>query len=70
LEQGIIAGLALDVLPNEKINSWSKEEQLLFDKLKSFPQTLFSPHVAGWTTESYVKINTVLINKIRTLFNA
>jgi D-3-phosphoglycerate dehydrogenase len=69
LEQGIISGLALDVLPNEKIHSWSKEEQMLFDKLKSHPHTLFSPHVAGWTFESYYKINAVLIEKIRTLFN-
>ena len=69
LQQGIISGLALDVLPNEKIKSWSKEEQLLFDQIKSYPNTLFSPHVAGWTTESYLKINTVLIEKIRTLFH-
>lgn len=69
LEQGIISGLALDVLPNEKIHSWSKDEQMLFDKLKSHPHTLFSPHVAGWTFESYYKINAVLIEKIRTLFN-
>ena len=69
LQQGIISGLALDVLPNEKIKSWSQEEQLLFDQIKSYPNTLFSPHVAGWTTESYLKINTVLIEKIRTLFH-
>lgn len=69
LEQGIISGLALDVLPNEKINAWSNEEQILFDQLKSYPNTLFSPHVAGWTAESYIKINTVLIEKIRTLFH-
>ena len=56
-------------LPNEKIKSWSQEEQVLFDQIKSYPNTLFSPHVAGWTTESYLKINTVLIEKIRTLFH-
>ena len=69
LEQGIISGLALDVLPNEKIKSWSQEEQILFEKLKSYPNTLFSPHVAGWTTESYIKINTVLLEKIKHLFS-
>ena len=69
LQEGIISGLALDVLPNEKIKSWSQEEQVLFDQIKSYPNTLFSPHVAGWTTESYLKINTVLIEKIRTLFH-
>jgi D-3-phosphoglycerate dehydrogenase len=69
LQEGIISGLALDVLPNEKIKSWSKEEQVLFGQIKSYPNTLFSPHVAGWTTESYLKINTVLIEKIITLFH-
>jgi len=69
LEQGIILGLALDVLPNEKIKAWTKEEQMVFDHLKSFPNTLFSPHVAGWTTESYIKINTVLLEKIKHLFS-
>jgi D-3-phosphoglycerate dehydrogenase len=69
LEQGIISGLALDVLPNEKINAWSKEEQILFEQLKSYPNTLFSPHVAGWTSESYIKINTVLLEKIKHLFS-
>lgn len=69
LKQGILTGLALDVLPNEKINIWSQEEQILFDQLKSYPNTLFSPHVAGWTTESYIKINSVLLEKIKHLFS-
>jgi len=69
LEQGILSGLALDVLPNEKITQWSLEEKILFDQLKSFPNTVFSPHVAGWTSESYIKINTVLLQKIKYLFN-
>ena len=69
LKQGILSGLALDVLPNEKINIWSQEEQILFDQLKSYPNTLFSPHVAGWTTESYIKINSVLLEKIKHLFS-
>jgi D-3-phosphoglycerate dehydrogenase len=69
LNQGIISGLALDVLPNEKITNWSIEERTLFDQIKSYPNTVFSPHVAGWTFESYIKINTVLLEKIRTLFH-
>jgi len=69
LDQGIISGLALDVLPNEKIAHWSMEEVQLFDRLKSYPNTLFSPHVAGWTDESYIKINTVLLEKIKNLFS-
>lgn len=69
LNRGIISGLALDVLPNEKIESWSTEEKALFHQLKSYPNTLFSPHVAGWSAESYIKINDVLLEKIKQIFN-
>lgn len=70
LEKGQIQGLILDVLPNEKINTWSEEDKALFNKISSFPATLFSPHVAGWTNESYRKINEVLLAKIKAFYTA
>ncbi len=60
-----LKGIALDVLPNEKLATWSPEEKALFEQISSHPTTLFSPHVAGWTKESYWKINDVLIEKIK-----
>ena len=68
MKSGQVKGLALDVLPNEKMSSWTSEEKALFDTLKSYPATVFSPHVAGWTTESYIKINLVLLEKIKAHF--
>ena len=68
MQTGKIKGLALDVLPNEKLTTWSEEEKDIFESLKSFPTTVFSPHVAGWTTESYSKINYVLLDKIKAHF--
>jgi D-3-phosphoglycerate dehydrogenase len=65
LSTGKLRGLALDVLPNEKLSTWSGVEKKLFDLIASHPSTLFSPHVAGWTTESYWKINDALIDKIK-----
>ena len=65
LSTGKLRGLALDVLPNEKLSTWSEGEKTLFDQIASHPATLFSPHVAGWTTESYWKINDALIDKIK-----
>ncbi|MEY4273367.1 MAG: hypothetical protein RL638_315 [Bacteroidota bacterium] len=65
LSTGKLRGLALDVLPNEKLSTWSDGEKTLFDQIASHPATLFSPHVAGWTTESYWKINDALIDKIK-----
>lgn len=65
LSTGKICGLALDVLPNEKLATWSPAEKALFERIASYPTTLFSPHIAGWTEESYWKINDALIEKIK-----
>lgn len=65
LSTGKLRGLALDVLPNEKLSTWSDVDKTLFDQIASHPSTLFSPHIAGWTTESYWKINEALIDKIK-----
>jgi len=64
LENGTLIGAALDVLENEKINKLSPEEQLEFDKLANNLQVMLSPHVAGWTFESYERINEVLVSKL------
>lgn len=69
LRSGKIKGLALDVLPNEKLSTWSPVEKELFTEISAHPATIFSPHVAGWTTESYVKINEVLLDKIKAHFS-
>jgi D-3-phosphoglycerate dehydrogenase len=68
LETGKLRGLALDVLPNEKLATWSPKEKALFEQIASHPATLFSPHVAGWTIESYWKINDALIEKIKSYY--
>jgi D-3-phosphoglycerate dehydrogenase len=68
LRTGLIKGLALDVLPNEKLSTWSPVEKELFAEIAAYPATIFSPHVAGWTTESYFKINEVLLEKIKVHF--
>ncbi|MEY4987247.1 MAG: hypothetical protein RL567_1026 [Bacteroidota bacterium] len=65
LSTGKLRGLALDVLPNEKLATWTPIEKALFEQIATHPTTLFSPHIAGWTTESYWKINDALIEKIK-----
>jgi D-3-phosphoglycerate dehydrogenase / 2-oxoglutarate reductase len=65
LDRGILRGAVLDVLENEKFNNYSYEQQNEFEKLASRTNVLFSPHIAGWTHQSYVKINEVLIEKIK-----
>lgn len=63
-ERGIIKGAVLDVLENEKFNSFTSAQRLAFEKLASRENVMFSPHVAGWTYQSYEKINKVLVDKI------
>jgi D-3-phosphoglycerate dehydrogenase len=68
LDQGILRGAVLDVLENEKFQKFSPEQKVEFEKLASRENVVFSPHVAGWTFESYIKINQVLVKKIRKAF--
>ncbi len=65
LRTGAVRGAALDVLDNEKPNSLSPAQQATFDFLKTSPNVVLTPHVGGWTFESYVRINEVLVEKIR-----
>jgi D-3-phosphoglycerate dehydrogenase len=68
LQTGKIKGLALDVLPNEQVAKWSDAEKARFTAIAAFPYSIFSPHVAGWTQESYWKINEVLLEKIKAFY--
>lgn len=65
LESGKLAGAGLDVLENEKLDRLSEAERVDFEQLASFPNVILTPHVAGWTFESYQKINEVLISKLQ-----
>ncbi|MEY5048995.1 MAG: hypothetical protein RLZZ175_2354 [Bacteroidota bacterium] len=59
-----ILGAALDVLENERLSTLSENQTKLFKQLASLPNVIMSPHVAGWSVESYRKISTVLAAKI------
>jgi D-3-phosphoglycerate dehydrogenase len=65
LENGKIKGAGLDVLENEKIKQLSDSQQIDFDYLTQSDRTILTPHIAGWTFESYVKINEVLFRQIK-----
>jgi D-3-phosphoglycerate dehydrogenase len=67
LEHGKVTGAALDVLENEKISELSGEEQAIFHSLKKYSNVIFTPHIAGWTFESHIKINVALVDKIKGL---
>ena len=61
LEQGRLIGAGLDVLPVERFPALSELDW--FTRLKSC-NVLLSPHVAGWSVESYYKLSRFLALKI------
>ncbi len=65
LKSGKVRGACLDVLENEKINTLNERQQLNFDFLRKNDNVILTPHIAGWSNESYVKINNVLKDKIK-----
>lgn len=62
IKQGKILGAGLDVLEVEKFPSLAEQEW--FDELKQSGKLLLTPHVAGWTFESYRKISEVMAEKL------
>ena len=67
LENGKIRGAALDVLENEKLATLTPLQQQSFNNLKARSNVIFTPHIAGWTYESHLKINVALVEKIKNL---
>lgn len=65
IESGKIRGACLDVLENEKIGKLSAGQQVTFDYLINSDRVVLTPHIGGWTHESYVRINEVLVEQIR-----
>lgn len=68
LDRGIFKGAVLDVLENEKFATFTADQKIAFEKLAVRDNVIFSPHIAGWTFQSYEKINEVLVEKIRKAF--
>lgn len=66
-----VVGACLDVLEYEKSSFESFFEQELpqdFQYLLKSDRVILSPHVGGWTHESYFKLSDVLANKILSHF--
>jgi D-3-phosphoglycerate dehydrogenase len=64
---GYVRGAALDVLENEKLHELTTVQKEGFTNLIAGGNVIFTPHIAGWTFESHIKINVALVEKIKTL---
>ena len=67
LKSGKILAAGLDVLENEKMGKLTQEQNHQLVELFEMDNVLLTPHVGGWTVESYIKISQTLAKKIKDL---
>lgn len=62
IKEGKVLGAGLDVLEVEKFPTLA--EQAWYEELRQSGKVILSPHVAGWTFDSYRKISEVMAEKL------
>jgi D-3-phosphoglycerate dehydrogenase len=67
MKKGVVTGACLDVLEYEATsfeNLFSEKLPEAFEYLKNNERVILSPHIAGWTHESNIKLSSMLAEKI------
>lgn len=65
LERKKITGVGLDVLPNEKLETYTQNEQSELTYLVENKKVILTPHIAGLTVDSYQQLSVVLGDKLK-----
>lgn len=66
IDQGKVLGACLDVIEFESASFAQVEQNETLNRLLNHRKVLLSPHIAGWTHESYFLLSDVLADKILT----
>ena len=64
LKNNQVKGVALDVLENEKLSSFSSEENVQLEWLCNQPNVIITPHIAGYSNEAFLKMAEVTYKKL------
>jgi D-3-phosphoglycerate dehydrogenase / 2-oxoglutarate reductase len=67
LNQNLISGAALDVIETEPLEKNTPEEISVLAQLQAHPNCFITPHIAGYTHESFLKMAEVLFDKIKNI---
>jgi len=68
IKQNKVIAAGLDVLENEQLDTYNNEELAIFNELTQLPNVIVTPHVAGWSAQSKVKLANVLLQKIKAFY--